>query len=116
MNAEIEELHRREKELKRMSNNNTKTSDDDEDEDLYSSRGSSVDEFEHSESPRLESGFYSNVGEDDLTINSPELSKHAIKNGERKKATPIAFTLQQEEPSVVEEVTVEEETPAETQE
>jgi len=47
-----------------------------DEDDVFSSNGSSVDEFEHSESPRLESGFYSNSGEDEAHIlGSPELVK-----------------------------------------
>ena len=82
INKEIEELHRREKELMSRSKSissaplgSTATQHEDED-DVFSSNGSSVDEFEHSESPRLESGFYSNVGEDEAQLmGSPDLLK-----------------------------------------
>jgi hypothetical protein len=73
MNAEIKELHLREKELSKSKVNY------EEDDVFSSSNGSSVDEFEHAESPRLESGFYSNLGEEEpFNTESPDLKGSVI--------------------------------------
>jgi hypothetical protein len=81
-------LHRREKELKQKQ----KTEVEDE-EDVFSSNTSSVDEFEHSDSPRLESGFYSNAGEDE-SIPSPELAIETSTNDESRSQTESPLTVE----------------------
>ena len=69
-----------------------------------SSNGSSVDEFEHAESPRLESGFYSNVGEEEpFNIESPDLKGSVIVVDETRESgyesparTPLSIITQVE--------------------